>query len=816
MPLSRQNFRSTPDKHHGDSTASLSSFPLVSNHIEWIFPNIFLRQNAQTKDIPDSDQAAGKTGVESFRVINVNSLLEKSSNTLIIGSIVQGRYQILSKLKGGALSRTYLVQDLAQPNDPKCVLKHYPYNKEIPRLYKTNMRLFLKEAKHLQVLSVHPQIPRLIDYFGITDQGWYLVQELVDGRLINNTMPLSEYSNNCWSAYQVAQFIHDLCETLQFVHSQKIIHCDLKPNNIIRRSSDDRLVIIDFGSAQYMPGFQANEDLSLNSLRTKITVSPSGYLAPEQMTGQPQPCSDFYALGIMAIQAWTGLDPARMKKDSHTGEVVWDQYVKIDDPHACRELVGIVSKLVQPDIGDRYQETKDILADLDIFLNTFHPADEEIEINYSNISFEDTTLFQKPDLPLEDITLSKVTTLTDDEFILPPEASKDTFIQDNSTGFEQTLMQDQGLPLADDDVDLEGLIDGVSFALEDGEEADSGDFNASDLPPKFKRPAQFSLGQIWEGAFSKSFAGFGKTKDTPEAETTTVKRQAPKFNLLSLKGDVALVAAFSVSVVIVNALLIAFGLQQLIKGMATADIPQPDNDFQRAQDAYAQGDLEEAIAIAKAIPQKNPAYQNAQTNASQWGQELQNQEKIRTAIASAHTAKNWQEVVKQAKNLGQKSPLRQQLKQFIDKAQFEIDVAAYQRLQKAYDLATNFDFNDALKLLKEAPPNSKFANVITDKVKEYEAKKLVRNQFYLQQAVNHAEARDFRAAVAFLEKIPADSVHNKLAQSKIVEYTEKQEIKEAYERWTAARSNHAAVQLVTQNAMAYGDPNPGMMFRGIV
>jgi serine/threonine-protein kinase len=429
----------------------------------------------------------------------------KSSNTLIIGSIVQGRYQILSKLKGGALSRTYLVQDLAQPNDPKCVLKHYPYNKEIPRLYKTNMRLFLKEAKHLQVLSVHPQIPRLIDYFGITDQGWYLIQELVDGRLLNNTMPLSEYSNNCWSAYQVAQFIHDLCETLQFIHGQKIIHCDLKPNNIIRRSSDDRLVIIDFGSAQYIPGFQTNEDLTVTSLRTKITVSPSGYLAPEQMTGQPQPCSDFYALGIMAIQAWTGLDPARMKKDNHTGEVVWDQYVKIDDPQACRELVGIVSKLVQPDIGDRYQHTRDILADLDVFLNTFHPADEEIEINYDSISFEDTTLFQRPDLPLKGLTDSIIDkNEISKDFVLPPEASKETFIQDDSTGFNQTFIQDQSIDFEDDSIEE---LQGRSHFTAD-ETEDNGYLSASDLPSKLKRHSKASFAESWSATFGKSFRQF--------------------------------------------------------------------------------------------------------------------------------------------------------------------------------------------------------------------------------------------------------------------------------------------------------------------
>ncbi|MGB2924066.1 MAG: serine/threonine-protein kinase [Limnothrix sp.] len=381
----------------------------------------------------------------------MSSLLEKNSNALIVGSIIQGRYQVLSKIKGGALSRTYLVQDMGQPNHPKCVLKHYPYNKEIPRLYKTNMRLFLKEAKHLQVLSIHPQIPRLIDYFGITDQGWYLIQEMVEGKLLNNILPMSEYSDNCWSFQDVAQFIHDVCEPLQFVHSQKIIHCDLKPNNIIRRASDDRLVLIDFGSAQYIPGFQTNEDSSVASLRTKITVSPSGYLAPEQLSGQPHACSDFYALGIMAIQAWTGLDPARMKKDNHTGEVVWDQYVKIDNPEACRQLVAIIARMVQPDISDRYRRAKDLLTDLESFIELF-PQEEEPELDYDNISFEDSSLFRKPGSEEALLGSASTTDADNDELedLLPPAFSKSTLIQDDL--FKQTFIQEEPLEFGEDEL----------------------------------------------------------------------------------------------------------------------------------------------------------------------------------------------------------------------------------------------------------------------------------------------------------------------------------------------------------------------------
>jgi hypothetical protein len=286
-----------------------------------------------------------------------------------------------------------------------------------------------------------------------------------------------------------------------------------------------------------------------------------------------------------------------------------------------------------------------------------------------------------------------------------------------------------------------------------------------------------------------------------------------------------MVAVCSVAVVLANALLITFGLQHLIGGMAASDTPQPDDDFQRAQDAYAQGEFEEAIAIAKAIPQQSPAYESAQTTVTQWEQEWQAKQQKVEAIAAAHAAGDWQAVVADGKSLGDNPLFRAKAGKLIEEAQFQIDVAAYQRVQKAFELATAYDFTNALTTLEEAPPNSKFASVIDEKVTEYEGKKQVRAQFNLQQAVNHAEAREFSQAVDFLQQIPPEATQNELAQIKIVEYTEKQAIKEAYERWVAAQAKNKTTRFVKNSPMAMdktlqpaemlSQVNPGLMWQSI-
>ncbi|MGB2924065.1 MAG: hypothetical protein WBB82_02080, partial [Limnothrix sp.] len=161
-----------------------------------------------------------------------------------------------------------------------------------------------------------------------------------------------------------------------------------------------------------------------------------------------------------------------------------------------------------------------------------------------------------------------------------------------------------------------------------------------------------------------------------------------------------MVAIVSVTVVILNALLISFGLQRLIGNMATSDVPAPDDDFQRAQDAFAQGEFEEAIAIARAIPQESPAYESAQTSVTSWEKEWQEGDQIVAKINTAHAAQDWQAVVTQAKDLGENSLFRAKVAPQIEAAQFQVDVAAYQRVQEAFELAAGHEFNQAIATLE--------------------------------------------------------------------------------------------------------------------
>ena len=82
---------------------------------------------------------------------------------------------------------------------------------------------------------------------------------------------------------------------LDFLHHQSppVIHRDIKPANIIRRRSDGKLVLVDFGAAK-----QATQTMLA---KTGTVIGSPEYVAPEQVRGKPAFASDIYSLGVICI-----------------------------------------------------------------------------------------------------------------------------------------------------------------------------------------------------------------------------------------------------------------------------------------------------------------------------------------------------------------------------------------------------------------------------------------------------------------------------------------------------------------------------------
>jgi serine/threonine protein kinase len=261
-----------------------------------------------------------------------------------------GRYQIVSYLGGGGFGQTYLAQDNHLPGQPRCVVKHLK-----PRLIDeeslvTAHRLFETEAQVLYKLSGFPQIPRLLAHFE-ENQEFYLVQEFIEGESLSQSLS----PGNRLNEEQTIALLQEVLEVLVYLHHHHVIHRDLKPSNLIRRRRDGKIVLIDFGAVK-----QLSTQIQTHGHSTRtIAIGSPGYMPSEQMAGKPRFCSDLYAVGMLGIQALTGLHPKSLPEDARTSEMIWRDRTEVSP-----RLGDLLDKMVRYDFRERYQTALEVLADL--------------------------------------------------------------------------------------------------------------------------------------------------------------------------------------------------------------------------------------------------------------------------------------------------------------------------------------------------------------------------------------------------------------------------------------------------------------------
>ncbi len=269
------------------------------------------------------------------------------------GQLLGKRYRIIEFIGSGAFATTYLAVDTRRPGNPTCVVKQLLPTPKMGKSLKTAQRRFSREAKILEKLGKHPHIPQLFAYFE-ENQQFYLVEEYIPG------YPLSSELNLGWQLSEIAtiNLIQEILEIVSFVHSNGVIHRDIKPSNIIRRQSDGQLFLIDFGTVK-----EINEGDLTAETRTMATGTPA-YMPLEQFQGNPQLNSDIYAVGMIAIQALTGVHPRELPMiknidDINSGHFHWKELAKIS-----QSFSKIIEKMILDDYHLRYQSAKEVLADL--------------------------------------------------------------------------------------------------------------------------------------------------------------------------------------------------------------------------------------------------------------------------------------------------------------------------------------------------------------------------------------------------------------------------------------------------------------------
>lgn len=256
-----------------------------------------------------------------------------------IGAVIDNKYEILKEIGRGGMSVVYLAMD-KRLNKQWAVKeirkKGSGKNDEIV------VNSLLAEANMMKRLD-HPALPRIVD---IIDNGItiYVVMDYIEGESLDKI--LNEYGAQ--SEELVIGWAKQLCDALSYLHSQKpsIIYRDMKPANVMLKP-EGNIKIIDFGIAR---------EYKEQNLADTTVLGTKGYAPPEQYSGQTDPRSDIFALGMTMHHLLTGIDPRNGEPYAPVRQ--WN-------PELSEGIEMIIDKCVQPAAENRYQSCEDLLYDLE-------------------------------------------------------------------------------------------------------------------------------------------------------------------------------------------------------------------------------------------------------------------------------------------------------------------------------------------------------------------------------------------------------------------------------------------------------------------
>ena len=275
-----------------------------------------------------------------------------SASALRDGIILNNRYRIIKQIGQGGFGRAYLAEDTHRYRE-LCVLKEFAPQIESDRALSKAEDLFEREAGILYKLK-HMQIPQFEALLRTRIDGrrsLFLIQEYIEGesywQLLKRRGKLTEA--------EVIDMVWELLPVLDYIHSSKLIHRDISPDNLIRRDIDGKTALIDFGCVKI-----AANAVSRSTGDSVTLIGKKGYSPDEQINrGRAFPCSDLYSLAVTAIVLLTGKQPDELY-DSHAGKWDWESKARVSPG-----FKKILNKMLAYKPSDRYQSADQIIQAID-------------------------------------------------------------------------------------------------------------------------------------------------------------------------------------------------------------------------------------------------------------------------------------------------------------------------------------------------------------------------------------------------------------------------------------------------------------------
>lgn len=259
-----------------------------------------------------------------------------------IGTIIEGKYEILKMIGKGGMSKVYLAMD-------QNLNKQWAVKEIIKHTTDKNNQIVIKsaiaEANMIKRLD-HPNLPRIVDIINREDV-IYVVMDYVEGEAFDKILKTS----GAQPQEEVIKWAKQLCQVLDYLHTQNppVIYRDMKPANIMLQPNGN-VKLIDFGIAR---------EYKEQNIADTVSLGTKGYAAPEQFggKGQTDARTDIYCLGVTLYHIVTGQNPCEPPYEIYP--------IRYWNPRLSSGLESIILKCTQLNPQDRYSSCAELMYALE-------------------------------------------------------------------------------------------------------------------------------------------------------------------------------------------------------------------------------------------------------------------------------------------------------------------------------------------------------------------------------------------------------------------------------------------------------------------